>query len=190
MIVDHIEAAALVGGTANDADPRFRSIVFSANADVEGECGRQFTTAVRAEYPRSFGTDRVFLTETPVRSISEVKVDTERLFGADSILDPANYSFDPDSGELIRTDGGRFPEGTRFVKVTYEGGYDARNQTQPPTSLEMPEDLKDLVVRRIAARWNRGTGEAMKSESIGSYSYTRADGVDDDDARVIRKYRR
>lgn len=190
MIVDHIEAAAAVGGTANDADPNFRGVVFATNQGVEGDCGRAFERATRTEFPIGYGADRVFLRETPIRSVTEVRVDTARVFGDETILDPASYAVDLETGTLIRTDGARFPEGTGFVRVTYDGGYDPRDVTKPPTALEMPEDLRDLVFRRIGRRWNAGTGERMKSETAGGYSYTRADVADPDDARVIRKYRR
>ena len=188
MIIDHIEAATLIGGSTNDADPRFRSVVFAANKEIEDECRRQFTNALRTEYPRSFAWRDVWLKETPVRSITEIRYDISGAFGDGTIVDPASYSYDANSGLLRFV----FPiaEGSRLLKVTYQGGYDPRDVTKPPTELEIPEDLRQLVVRRIARQWNHGPGEKMQSESIGSYSYTRQSGIDPDDARAIRKYRR
>jgi hypothetical protein len=209
MIVDHATAAAAVGGTANDADPNFRRIVFAANQSVCSDCRRTFerlgldsnsNRLTRVEYPRGYGSDMVWLKEDPVRSIVEVRVDRYGAFDEGTILDPSAYVLTPGGGHVPATirlatpclswSLRYFPEGVRVVQVTYDGGYDPRNEQQVPTELEMPDDIRDEVIRRIARRWSRGTAEVMKSETMGAYSYTRMDSADEDERRVIRKYRR
>jgi hypothetical protein len=193
MIVTPEEAAYfLAGAGANDADPTFRRIVFAVNKEVEESCGRQFTKEARTEVVRGWGKDVIFLREAPIITLTEVRIDWTGEFPSSSaVADLTRFKFSGEPGDhrLFYLDG-IFPEGPRTVRVTYTGGYEAAPTNAPPTLLTMPEDLRGVVFDEIAQRWKRGTSEQMKSETIGSYSYTRFDAADSPAAKVLRRYRR
>lgn len=60
-----------------------------------------------------------------------------------------------------------WPAGRRNIRVTYSAGYAVG---------ELPSDIEQLVIEMTAQRWLDRGKENLRSETIGGYSYTRADG--------------
>lgn len=178
LVLDADVATAL--GVAVDAN--LTRLNKAVDAHVKKFCGRTFERLVdRVEYVRGYYSDMVFLREDPVESITEVRIDPTAKFGADTIVTDLTAFWT--EGNRLYYRGGYFDEGPRVGKITLTSGYAA--------GAAMPADLTDVVIQLIAEKLNQGFSERLKSESIGSYSYTRFDGAITPAIRaVLNSYKR
>lgn len=185
MIVTKEEAAAFLSVPAADVE----RITAAIDADVKRYCGRSFERKAIVEYSRGYNSDVIFLRESPIEVITEVRVDASGLLGADTIVTDLTAFVVEDQRLYYR--GSFFPEGPRVARVTYTAGYWPATATDPTQVPKMPEDLRDAVLQLIAERHRQGVGERLKSESIGAYSFTRFDGdMNPAVKRVLRSYKR
>lgn len=190
-IVTSSEIASELGITNDLALGR---ITAAANEFVRNYCARDFTYAARTERVRGTGHPVIFLREEPVEAITEVRIDRFGAFGADTIVEDLGC-FAVEGNRLIYING-YFPEAWRghsTVQVTYAAGYRpagnvaAALQEKPA----LPEQLREAVFLLVGERVSRGNGELMKSESMGSYSYTRFEGSLTPVVRgLLRKFKR
>jgi len=157
-----------------DAWPAFGSVpsyqqpglIRDASAIIAAAVGVDFVPTSYVERIDGRNLPRIWLAHRPVLSVSSVAVSGE-------VLAPADYTLDPGAGELLRGDGSyepRFaqmwPSGRRNIEVSYQAGY-----------ATVPDDVKRACILTI--RYHAGivaVSGAFKSESIGDYSYTIADG--------------
>lgn len=151
-----------------------------AVAFVETQTGRYFgLPETVTEYVTGRGTARLYLRDHPTPEDGEyepvVAVDerttpggdpTEYVQGADFELRVADREF-----ALIRYAGEVWTAGYEFG-LTYRRGYPAG---------EEPADIRQLVLDLVSVRWQLRGHEALRSETIGGYSYTRF-GASDVDA--------
>lgn len=177
-IVTADDVATFLGNGADAADPSLLRLTDAVCAEVQRYCARKFLyVADRAEIVRGWGDDRIFLADAPIAVLTEVRVDSNRLFGADTIIPTSQFAVSAGYDDpRIWWPGNSFPDGNGVVKVTWSGGYYPTADTDPAHLPKMPEDLRSAIIDEIAARCMRGSSEKMKSESIGAYSYTRFDG--------------
>jgi len=103
------------------------------------------------------GSDILLLPEYPVTAVSEVRIDSSRELGDDTILESDEYEYYED-GRLYVPAG--IPRSRRCVMITYTAGY-----------VTVPPDLEHAVIESIAYLWKR-----LRSRAIGTRSVT-ADGV-------------
>jgi hypothetical protein len=99
--------------------------------------------------------------------------------------DPVSgYVVDKEIGTILYPPG--FPEGESNVAVSYTAGY--------ANTASVPEDMKLVALQLLDATLsNRGQDVAMKSESMGDYSYTVADvqsGFDSDIRQAAFPFKR
>lgn len=140
-------------------------LVDDANAAVRDWLRRDILIAARIERHNGKGLPELFLRVRPVRSIDRVTIEG---WG-----DQADHTVDPEAGILYlgfrRGDprfGARWPAGVQNVEVAYTAGF----ETVP------------FPVRRATAMTAQrifemgGRSGLLKSESLGDYSYTMADG--------------
>lgn len=171
-----------VSGTALDS--WLTQTIPEAQAFAETWCDRGFDTATRTEYYDGHGTPDIQLRSTPVTTLTSVSYISGVASGAASFtaFDSSSYFVDQDSGVLQRAsafdafettfdryDRPIWPEGIRNIKVVYVGGYGAIGGPA------MPSGLKLATYRLVDyLRNERGRSGEMQSETMGSYSYTRA----------------
>lgn len=91
------------------------------------------------------GTDKVFLSNTPVSKISYIYDDSDWIFGDDTIIDESDYNYNPENGTVYCEIG--FDSGFRNIKVEYEAGY---------TSATFPKSIKMVLLRQIAHWFKKG----------------------------------
>jgi hypothetical protein len=106
------------------------------------------------------GVERLILREFPINSVSSVRIDGDRNFGADTEV--TDYIVYEEEGELWRT-AGVWPDYRKGIQVQYNAGLDP-----------VPEDLKIAVLEVVAFNWKR-----FQSKAIGARSQT-AEGVTTD----------
>lgn len=157
------------------AEKRMRTICGNRESFLEDE----YTEAFDGE-----SWDRVVLRHTPVDSAQAVTVVILTDATNTVTVDSGSYRVDEETGilSLISTAdsflnpsiwlaygsrGWGYPPDFRNVRVTYTGGYAAGS---------IPDDLTQIATEWAASMYQRkGVNAGMKSETLGRYSYTRAD---------------
>lgn len=187
MLISGNDVAAALNLTSFDTN--LSRIVAAVDAWAKRYCGRDFEFAERTEVVQGYGASVVFLRESPIAELIEVRIDSTGVFADDTIVPLSNFTFFADDRRSLYYIGGFFPESPRAVKVTYRGGYYTDNdEAHTP---QVPADLREALILEAAVRYQRGPSEKMKSETIGSYSYTRFDdAVSPDVKAMLRPYRR
>jgi hypothetical protein len=147
---------------------RKAQLITAASRAVERYCDRTFASGTVTDTIDGDNSPRVFLSRPPITSITSVTVNGSAL---DNTYGDA-WSFNPDTGELLRGDGKDdprfatwFPRGFRNVVVVFVGGYSS-----------IPEDVKEATIETVKHMHDlaKKTG-VYQSEAIGDYSYTLAD---------------
>lgn len=175
------------GITASTWDAQLGVIIPAVQAEMERYCGRVFDTASYTEYHDGCFANQLVLKNTPITALTSVAlVGTD---GTESTVDSTTYTYDADSGVvsfkrvsrgLVTVDDWGYPEnygsgespnfgaGFRNVKVVYTAGY---------SSGTMPADLKMALYRLVDSAFkNVGQDRTLRSETLGSYSYTAGGG--------------
>lgn len=169
--------ARLGGQDLSDDDSAIGELISAAQAHIEREAQRDLEDADQTETFDPPDSSDLWLTHTPINSITSVTVDG-------TALTSSQYSFVADTGRLTRVVGGR-PTSWRTYKVqsivvAYNGGY-----------ATVPYDLVDLCARMAARAYQAGESAAgapsagVKQINLaGSDSVTFADSSTDVTARV------
>lgn len=139
-------------------------LISAASNAIEKRCRRVFAQATLTETYSGSGHGRVWLNRPPISSITSVSVDGVALDNTNGDA----WSYVSETGELRRGTS-RYAGGfaSDDIDVVYVGGY-----------ASIPPDIKVACITLVKhlADGARQTG-LLKSESIGDYSYTMADGM-------------
>lgn len=184
-LVTNAEAAAACGEPGKATDAEFISMVAGIDAYVRTWLGRDFVSAERTERTQGYGA-RLFLRESPITAVAEIRLDETGLFAAESIIaDLTPFTWDandPERNELFYTGGSNyFPAAPRSVQVKYTGGYTT-----------LPEDLRRGLLRMIQVAYRQGSREVFSNVSeAGGSSFTRFEkGFDPLTRALLLNYKR
>lgn len=170
------DVKAFNGLTGAELDAQITALLPAAEAFVEKIVGLKMEKRVDLlEQHDGRGQPRVVLDCRPVLKVKEVIDDPFRNFTGDPI-EPTRYSVDLEAGvvaldaidpdwpltELV----GRFQKGNKNVRVKYDAGHEPA---------DVPADLKLLVSEFVMVGINGSGNQGLESETIGRYSYTKAD---------------
>lgn len=143
-------------------------LINAASSFIESFCKRVFTNsgAVVTEtiYLNGNGLDKLLLPNFPVADDATIRVyefDTVTQTVLTSLTEHTDYEVDFTAGALIT---GQWPNGFKNIKVTYSHGF---------TTATMPWDLKNACLELVKVLYANKDKAGLKSESIGSYSYTK-----------------
>lgn len=166
-------------------------LIAAAQGHIEREAQRPLESASRTETFDAPSTPDIWLTHTPITTITSVTVDG-------TALAAGAYSHDPETGRLTRVSNGRPRAWSTYkvqsVVVVYMGGYST-----------VPEDLVDVCARAAARAFQAGqaaldapTTGVKQINLSGSDSVTFVDEVNDvtmaltltdEEKQVARYYR-
>jgi len=111
---EYLTISSLVAGTLT---------LLSTDAVTVETAGQEITlVGLFTEHHDGKGRDWLRIDNPPVREIKAIWDDSDREYGADSLVDSDDYLID-DSGMFVRLDGSTFGNGLRNVRIVYEGGY-------------------------------------------------------------------
>lgn len=174
-------------GLSADTNGQVARSLLAAEYKIRSICnGRtSFISGEFVERIDGLGWDTVILKHTPVDTSSDYTVEVYTSKTATVTVSSSSYEIDEPTGILrLISDpfltgffsgidpGGGFEDGFRNVQVTYTGGY---------ASNAIPEDLQQIAIEYACSIYRqRFSDPAMKSEQMGRYSYTRADGSESD----------
>lgn len=162
-------------------DAMVELFINAASEMLEKETDRVLKQRVGiVEYQDGRKQNIIVLKQFPVTAISEVKIDSESNFAADTLVDPADYEITDDGNALLYV-GGVFSSGHRGVKVTYTAGYNP-----------VPSDLEHaclwLVFWYAKIRDAADIGRSTKNKEGESISYLQS--APDDVKNCILRYKR
>lgn len=168
------------GTTAYDAV--IDTLVAAVDGLVEDYCDRRFADTTHTEYYDGESNMRqLVLKNYPIISVTSVHDDSERVFGANTLIDSDDYTFDTgdDSDGVVRFFNVSLSRGMRNIKVVYRAGY-----------ATIPPPLKTAANLLIASIYNRRKGSGRSSESLGNFSYSASPEVWGDALPLLARYRK
>jgi hypothetical protein len=177
--LDRLKTYLEIAATDTGQDVLLQDLNKRLSAWVEQYCDRRFAKATYTEQQDGDGTDVVVVTHWPMISVASLYDDPDRVFGAGTLIAPADYVIYKDEGR-IQLDGLTFSRGLQNVKVTYDAGY-----------AEIPPDLQQAVCELIADRFRHKEHQGLRSLSIGAYSvgFTEAE-LPEEVRAILDSYRR
>lgn len=142
MYITVQEVKDFLGETNTDHDTLFQSLINRVEAMVEADkLQKNIGSSTFTAYFDGDGSNKVLLEEYPIISVTSVHDDTDRVFGADTLIDSDDIVVYPDEGMLVY-DGGTFTIGNSNIKVVYQAGHDP-----------VPDDLKHALILYVAAEF-------------------------------------
>ncbi len=192
-----------LGISDTSEDSLLNLLIADADAAILGYIGRTIEQATLTEYYSGDASQMLVLKQRPVTAVTSVHVDdsgyagqgsgafasaTEWTAGTDFYI-RTEVENESNTGELVAIKGpgtftadhqpktwGEWPDGTGNVKVIYVAGY-----------ATVPSDIAGAC--RILVAWmraSRDNGMPVKSEKLGSYSYTLLDDTGIPELATIR----
>lgn len=177
--LDRLKTYLEITDTDTSRDVLLQDLTKRLSAWVEQYCDRKFAKGTYTEQHDGDGTDVLTVAHWPIISVASLYDDPDRLFGAGTLIAPADYVIYKDQGK-IQLDGLVFARGLQNVKVTYDAGY-----------AEIPPDLQQAVCELIADRFRNKEHQGLRSLSVGAYSigFTEAE-LPEEVRAVLDGYRR
>lgn len=186
------EYKSYAGISATTWDSQLNVIIPAVQMQMERWCGRKFDTETFDEYMDGTGSDVLTVKNPPIASITSIRVYVSPT-DSPTATSSDDYTFDPDTG-IIRLQPSytrrfpydsygypnsagpqygiwpQWPKGFRNIRVIYIGGFGST------TATPIPLDLKLALHKIVDTVFSQAKQDlTVKSESLGSYSYTRAD---------------
>jgi hypothetical protein len=115
-------------------------------------------------------SDTIVLNQYPIESIDSVKIDPGRTFDGDSLVENQDFTYDEESGLLIKMRG-FWPVGRKNVRVVYVGGYEG-----------LPADVEEAVETAVIDAYRRAqrlrVGQEQNTLTASALSGVRSESYD------------
>lgn len=153
--------------TGSSLDTELQSVVDVANKYVETYCDRIFEETEYEEILDGTGTNALILTHRPVTEITSIYTYDEEVLEREDNLSDGYYYKNLDTGLIFNVC--PWPRCRGCIVATYSAGYSDEN---------MPADLKFATLEVASFYYNTKGKAGILQESLGSYSYRLATGLD------------
>lgn len=100
------------------------------------------------DYYDGDGTRVLYVDKLPLRSVTSIHIDPERSYGADTLVDSADYSVYEDEGKVV-FDAQSLSRYPKSVKIVYTAGW---------KDTDAPEGLKQGIISLVCAYYLEGVG--------------------------------
>ncbi len=190
MNLTTVERVKLRVGIDNDDlqyDAMISSFVARISAEAERVMNRSAQTVARTTtFDLGRGQCSLSLPAFPISSVTDVRLDSSRVFGTDTVIDSTTYYTDTATG-LLHMDVLPSVYGPGLVRVAYTGGMGASTEA----FVAAYPDVAEAVTQRVAQLWQRRDeiGLTAVSGSQGSVSRI-ADDWSSDALDVLMRHRR
>lgn len=116
----------------------------------------------------------------PINAVTSLWIDVNRVYGSDTLIDPANYAVYNNWG-MIKTIYDVFIRWPQSVKLTYDVGY-----------ATIPSDIQSAMMELVRFWYERGTGDrvGMKSLSVMQTTTTYETDIPSSVKAVLDEYKR
>lgn len=177
MLITAAEVADTLPGLS-PTDTQLLAIVADTDSWAKRVLGRNFERKTYTEVVRGEGHPFVYLLESPIRSVTEIRIDPLGNFDADTTVDDlTQFFFDPDpdhdSSRLswlgfdapayiisgyVGVSWIPFPEHARAARVTYEAGFWPADD--PVNVCDLPYDLRSRLIKRARVEFKLAQGKS------------------------------
>lgn len=175
-LVSLARCKALLSVSGTSEDVLWRGLLTAATRRIEMYCHRNLIAHDIIEYTEgsSEGSSRLFLSEYPVNSITDIREDTDKVFGTDTITSSDDYDYDPITGIVTKESSTwqhvTYPTfwvaGTRTIQVTYNAGYKLIEIKQGVNDkIDIEETAETELTGTVTPGWYSPLGlcEALKT---------------------------
>jgi len=154
---------------------------------IENYCNRSFREQTHTERYNGVGVTELLLNHWPVNSITSIYVDSNRAFGASTLIDPANYEiFSDEKGEgyIVERFDAVFPRGRKNIKITYVSGYE--------NFADVPADLQLACKISVAFYYEQQQQKnwTFSNKSKGDENITLIQGLPESASLILDNYKR
>lgn len=154
--------------TGTDYDNLLTNLISRVSQFIKNYCHTNFTTEAVTKYHSGDDNEILILDHSHILSFTSLYDDTDRAFGADTLVDAADYTVDLDTGIVYLLNSLTFDKGVRNIKETYNIGY-----------ATVPADIAQACIEIVAKKYKDSIGKRLgiASESIGdkNISFTNED---------------
>ncbi len=127
-------------------------LIPAAQAMFERYCNRLFDEATYTEFYNGDSTDKLFVKNGPIISVTSIHDDNDHAYGADTLIAVTDYGTINDI--YIQLFGGSwFQTGVNNVKIIYIAGYGG---AAGGGSIAVPADLTQASIEQISWMFKRG----------------------------------
>lgn len=165
--------------TSTTYDSLLNTLITAISAQVENYCGRQFIYDVNTPTVQYFDTDgetEIFLRNYPIETaylntnngvIVKYQTGTwDNITWTD--YQESSYILNPEIGKV--TFAGTLPKLTRYLQITYIGGYD--DQVINLSTTLVPQDLIQTVTELVTLNFNNRKSQGISNMSTEGQSVT------------------
>ena len=155
-------------GTANTQDLPLLRLITAYSARAERYLNRHFTSQARTETVDVQHAQIDFSVKgAPITSITDLRNDSERTFGTDTIVNSTDYTHEPDSG-IITVDRSALFIGTRTLQINYVGGM----ATTTVNFISFYPDLTEAIEMQIMETFQERRNYGLATLAVQGTSLT------------------
>jgi hypothetical protein len=184
MLISVKDVKDFLGITVTTDDDKLLANCKSAQDEAGVAVDYQLEGSTFTEILDSDGTDIIQLRNLPVKSITSIYQDFDRLYPASTLIADTDYAFNPKTGIVTGIAVG-FSEGINNIKAIYLAGYNGLGAT---AYTALPDDLKQALVYLASALYlegKAGVNVFENQELIYRPSYMKKEAY-----KILGKYRR
>ncbi len=134
-------------------------LVSAGSEFIKNETSRELVETTWKETIDGDGDTRLDLTEYPVQSVDNIKIDDETVYENDESQDSTDYYIYEDTGYIVRDIG--WPEDYLNIEVNYTAGYST-----------IPEDLEQAAIDMVVFKFKNKDYVGLESHSLGDEDLT------------------
>jgi hypothetical protein len=161
-VKDHVDGLSGV----DTYDSMIERLINAVSEQIEKYCDREFLDSesdVTEYYDGDGSISRIVIRRPPITSVTSVHDDTDRTYGADTLIASTDYVVYNDTGSIV-LDGSTFSRGLKNIKIIYQGGY---------TTSTIPSDLNLACILQCAFMFQRRKELGLTSVSGSSGTITK-----------------
>lgn len=163
--------------TAHDA--RLTALLDRATAVLERLAGRKFAASDVVEFHDGSGTAALLLRHYPVVSVASLHDDAARVFGAETLIPPADYVVESASGLVTLSSRAVFTKGVRNIRAAYRAGYEIA-----------PPDLQMACLLLAATLFEERKNVGLESRSMKDGATAYRHGIPEEVLKMLAPYER
>ena len=149
MLISVADIKSFLGITTNTDDDKLLPLIQSAQDIADSAVDFELEGSTITEFQDGDGTDIIQLRVTPVKSITSLHTDWDRVYGSDTLVSPNDYAFNANTG-IIRAISCNFESGTNSIKIVYIAGYNGIGAT---AYTDLPYDLRQALIYLASAMY-------------------------------------
>ena len=168
-----------LGITGTTSDALLTNLIVRISRLLEAIWGQRIGLASYDEKRNGLNSQDL-LTRRPIVSITSLYQSLDQVWDSSSLINPADYLWDSETGIIHLKAGGWFLKGFRNVRIVYDAGFDP-----------IPPDIEQIAIRAVAREYRNKDAVGIISMSLkdGSFTKSKAEQLFESDIALISMYR-